>query len=217
MENIQILAGIIQDILISTALIIGGAWTIYRFIIYKEFETNLEIETEVNSFPFETGDSIVFINVTLKNIGKRQIDARPRRHLDDKQKYVYKDERETFYHSCALQVRQINTSLKTNAFYSWHNQNDLLEVNNIPNEINLLGDYEDANKNLDFGLVPGETAKRSALLMLQPAHYLARVTFWGDRGTSRFHTKLAYWGSNEKYDYWNHLFYFQILAQDKKP
>jgi hypothetical protein len=123
---------------------------------------------------------------------------------------------------CLLAVCHVSChrSFKTNTHYSWYDSSRLLAANNIPTEINLLEDYESPaqgtpnNGSLDFGLTPGETAHRNAVLALKPGSYLGRVTFWGNRETSKFHAKLSFWGSPEKYDYWNYLFYFQIRTQN---
>ncbi len=217
MDNIKNIAEITQYSMLTLAIIIGGIWALYRSVIRNEHETDLNIDISTDSHSINDKSDIVYISISLDNRGNRRIYPRKRDFIDGNFKAIYKDLRETLYHSCGLQLKQINTKFTGNTLYTWYDPKNLSEVENIPTEINLLEDFEasienTANVDTDFGLTPGETAHRGIVVVLQPGHYLARVTFWGSRERYR----AEFWRKRKKYDYWNCLFYFQVLPKDIK-
>jgi len=119
--------------------------------------------------------------------------------IEGKASPIWKNEWGTYYHSCGLQIKELGTTCDGNAFYDWYEASKLSKVENIPEEINLIDDYEvSTNGEVDFWLEPGDTVNLSTAMILHSGHYLAKVNFWG---------------TSDKKDFWCHTFYFQVPIQ----
>jgi hypothetical protein len=154
---------------------------------------SLKIKASINSSAGKNGNSIVFIDVILKNTGRTKINAKPKKFSQGKPEPLYQDDFETLYHSCELQIRRLDAKIDGNAVYDWYG------LSNVTEEINLIDDYEiNENGAIEFWLEPGDTVHLGTALTLHPDHYLAKVTFLG---------------SSKAEDYWERYFYFQVPVQ----
>jgi len=191
-----------QHIMIALAVITGGLWAYYQWRIQRAHETALEIDLISTCTAFENALFLVFIDVSLKNVGKRKLGAKAKEYVNGMAHPVYQDEVETLYHSLGLQIRGIKTDIKTNAALYWFNSNDLAPLQNIPDEINLLNDYEISKVGEeDMWIEPGETSHFGCAVILPKGYYLAKVTFVGTR---------------KEIDFWCRLFYIHIPASEKR-
>jgi len=190
---------IFQNIAVGLAAIIGGVggiWAIYRWLIERGHETSLEIDLDSTCTVYRNDLYLVFIDVSLKNVGKVRLVANPK-------KPVHEDTMETINHSLSLQLRAIRSDIDCSASLDWFSSNKLDAPENIPDEINLFCDYEENGKDKqDEIMIEPETTNNFGYPVVLPAgHYLAKVTFVGER------TKI---------DFYRRLFYIHVQSSEKQ-
>lgn len=156
----------------------------------RTYEKRLLLDVKTSSKPLDD-KRVLFVEVILTNAGKGKLDARRVGPND----YVYKDADEQLKYSCSLQVKRVNTQKLTDeTFLDWYKSSALEAVSGIPAEINLLDDYivpAESNRVI-FWLEPGDIAHLPAPLVLQPGHYLLKVSFYGPKFDEDFWTRLVY-------------------------
>jgi hypothetical protein len=125
---------------------------------------------------------LVFVDVVLRNEGKRKLEAEdvPTTRI------AYQDAGEILKFPCGLQIRQILTSqIQTNKSLDFFTDtNELQCPPEIPTEIDLLGEYELIDKSSDsatpeFWIEPTEEYHLGTSAVLPKGSYLARVHFIG--------------------------------------
>lgn len=193
MNNSNTVTAIIQTFVITLAAAIGGLWALYAFLHRHGYEGNIEIDISTSSFPGENGKSIVFFDTTIKNTGERTVSAKPKKFVEDKVIPVYQDELETIYHGCNLQIKRLNVSVEEDTVYDWYTPSNFVKIDNMPDEINLLREYEISKKGeIEFWLSGNQASHLGTVVVLSPGHYLAKVTFIGTRGWSDYCSRLFY-------------------------
>lgn len=180
LNSLNQVAGVIQSLVLTLAAIIGGIWALYKFVLQRDFETNLDLDISTECFSGNKGNMMIFINTTLKNTGKTYIAAKPKKYKDNSYLPVYQDKLDVIHHGCDLQIKCLNTGIK--AVYDWYNPLNFTQVENLPDHINLLAEYEISNQGqIDFWMGPGETFYLGTAVTLPPGHYLAKVVFVGPK------------------------------------
>jgi hypothetical protein len=205
MDCLLEISQIIQNIVVSVAAIIGGAggiWAIYRWRKERGHETSLEINLNSTSTVYKNDLYLVFIDVSLKNVGKVRLIAKKKKYDSKITEPVYKDTMETINHSLGLQLRAIRSDIDCSATLDWFSSNKLDAPKNIPNEINLFSDFEENGQdNQDEIMIePGTTNNFGYPFILPAGHYLAKVTFVGKR---------------PEIDFWRRLFYIHVPSSEK--
>lgn len=148
----------------------------------------LEIKTIQAVIPTTTDRRLVFLDVILKNEGKRKLEANPILTTIN----AYKDFGEVLKYPCGIQIRQILTSeISTNKpldFFT--DMNELRCPIGIPTEIDLLGEYEEIqNPNSSdaaipkFWIEPGEEYHLGTSAVLPKGSYLIRFHFVGSKSS----------------------------------
>jgi hypothetical protein len=195
-DNLVSIGQVVQDLAIALAIIVGGGWSFYQFVIQRAYETALGIGALTTCAPMGSEKSVVFVAVSLKNEGHRRISAKPTKYSKGKAMPAYTDSLETIQYACGLRIRRLNPNLTDTAVFEWFKENSWMQIENLPDELNLLESYElSTRSNIDFWMEPGETYHLGKALLLSPGHYFAKITFIGARGS---------------FEFWNHEFYFHV-------
>src|SRR5262249_51122623 len=85
------------------------------------------------------------------------------------------------------------------AYINWFKSNHLQRVTNVPDEINLLDEYEKPSSGeTDEWLEPGEVRSLGVALTLPPGEYLMKVTFVGNRRDTDFWSRIVHLHVGEK-------------------
>jgi hypothetical protein len=182
---------ILQNFALTLAVIVGGIWATYRFFIQRAYETALEIDFAMTNLTYENGNFLVLVDMVLKNKGLTRISAKPKKYIKGKAIPVYEDTVETLDHSFALQVRRISTTIPASAVLDWFESDKLEKLDSIPDQINLLNEYDiSRNGAVDFWIEPNEVYHRAIPLVLPRGRYLAKASFLGNRGNFEFWSRI---------------------------
>jgi len=182
---------ILQSVALSVAVVIGGLWATYRFFIQRLYETALEIDLSMMCSPYVGSKFLVFVDTVLTNRGQTRISARPRKYLNSKPLPSYMDAKEQLHYSLGLQIKRIEEDIHGNTALDWFESKHLDEVQGIPNEINLLNEYDySTNGAVDLWIEPNETYHCAIPLILPKGHYVAKVAFIGNRGGFEFWSRI---------------------------
>lgn len=174
----------------AVAVIAGGLWGLYHYVRGRTYEKKLLIDVKTSEDALEK-KRVFFVEVQLSNTGKGILKAR-RIGPDD---YVYKDEFEQLKYSCSLQIKRVDPKkIVSDVCLDWYKCPALESVPDIPAEINLLDDYivPADNNEVVFWLEPGDVAHLPAVLVLDPGHYLLKVSFYGTIPLKDYWSRLAY-------------------------
>ena len=195
---------IFQNIAVGLAAIAGGIWAFYRWRKERGHETSLEIYLDSTSTVYRNDLYLVFIDVSLKNVGKVRVVAKKKEYDNDSKitKPVYKDKMETINHSLGLQLRAIRSDIDCSAALDWFSSNKLDAPKNIPNEINLFSYFEEngQDKPDEIMIEPATTHNFGYPFIIPAGHYLTMVTFVGER----------------KIDFYRRLFYINVPSSEKQ-
>ena len=195
-EAVRTWAETIEHIVVAIASIVAGLWALLRLVRERGFDSALTIDVESSTIPAEP-HPYTFLDVTLTNVGKVELQAKPVRHgstaYEDKpgqpisngNLIVY----EKLIYPCSLMLKKLTRKVH-------HHRIDWFDQTNFdpdsPGEMNLLPEYDDPNTNIvDFWMEPGETYHLGVPLVLSPGTYLAKVTFVGARSDKEFWSRLA--------------------------
>jgi len=160
------------------AILVGGSWTLYRFVLHKGFESALTIDCHVRTE--RCGDEfVVAFEVVLTNIGNRRLTAPPNlsKELDRgwKNPYVYPVD---------LQIKKIQASdAETESRFAnwWHDESHLLTcVGGLPKHISLLDGYRKMSGRaeiIEFLMEPNERCTLANVFVLPSGHYIAKIVF----------------------------------------
>src|ERR1043165_4276434 len=182
---------VLQNFALALAVIAGGIWASYRFFIQRAYETALEIDPATTNLPYEDNMFLVLIDIILKNKGQTRISARPKKYFKGEALPTHKDAAETLQHSLGLQIRRISAGSPANAVLDWFESDKLQKLDGIPNEINLLSEYEiSKNGAVDFWIEPNEVYHCAIPLILPKGRYIAKVSFLGNRGGFEFWSRI---------------------------
>ena len=167
----------IQNLVTTIAILIGGAWAIYRFWLKREKETAINLNVNYLTEPY--GDlHIVFVEVTIANCGSVSVRAK-------KESPAYKDDVEIVSSSGHLRLRPIKCNSATQEQILWFPNGAKLAPLEDDIEADLLTEYA-VDGRPRFWMEPGETYRIGATLLLPPGQYMGMATFIGDRGKEEF-------------------------------
>jgi hypothetical protein len=189
-----------QTMLEATALLIGGVWALWIFVINRSNESALKIETTPLTVTRPSSRTVVFFEVTLENSGKVKIGSKPRNYDSSKKLLAaYSDpDYEILDFSVSLLVRPLPKAGysqtetkdlgKRDKQLDWFSDMDKqkLKPTDLVAEIDLVDSYAVDDKKANFWMEPGETYHLPVALELQPGDYLGMITFIGERGDFEF-------------------------------
>jgi hypothetical protein len=180
-----------------------GVWAYYRWRKERGHETSLEISLDSTATFLRNDLYLVFIDVSLANVGKTKLAAKKKKCKGNKADPVYEDKMETINHSLGLQLRAIRSDIDSSTAIDWFTSKDMLFTpENIGDEINLFADFEliASDEPDEIMIEPGTTNHFGYALILPAGHYLAKVTFIGKR---------------PGVDFWRRLFHIQVQSSQK--
>lgn len=191
----------------ATALLVGGAWLFWVFVLNRTNEAALTIgTTPVRCIP-QSDNFIVFFEVTFENLGKVKIGAQPNKIeyavKVDKNKEgekkpkkllkAYDPNIETLDFSVSLLLRPIPKpgyfqpfapeAGKRDKMFDWFTEmNAQGKPADLVAELNLIDSFDVDDEEVNFWIEPGETYHLPVTLLLKPGIYLGLITFIGHRG-----------------------------------
>jgi len=161
------------------AILVGGGWAFFRFVLRRERETALSMDMKSSSIPRGPGVHLVSFDVELSN--KAAVSLRAKR----KRLPAYPDPTDVLNYSVDLLLRSIPSSLPVGASLRWFPEPAQKSPQPGDIEVDLVDEYEDMGKT-DFWMEPGETYHVSTSMVLAAGTYLAMVTFVGNRSDKEF-------------------------------
>lgn len=177
--------------------LVAAVWTLYLFLLRGSFETSLSIDISVDT-QARGGQFVVFLEITLQNVGGRRITAPPA--LSEKQIEDYED---SVKYPCDLQLRAIDSSFSGPQFVGWWSRRGLLiNIQNIPQHVSALYEYTRSDHAVDFFMEPGEKYVLGHIFVLPPGNYVAKVVFVGERATAA--------------EYWSRIICFGVPTAVKR-
>lgn len=182
---------VVQKFAVATGVVIGGIWAFYRFFIQRAYETALEIDLSVTYVQYINGRFLVLADAVLKNKGLTRISAKPKNYPKELAKPVYSDDAETLFHSGSLQLRRIKMDSVGNKVIDWFESDSLEKIEEFPDEINLLNEYEICKDGgVEFWIEPNEVYHCTIPVIIPKGYYLAKVSFIGNRGNFEFWSRI---------------------------
>jgi hypothetical protein len=193
-----------HHLVICVATILAGLWTYRIFVVERQSQAHLglEVKTTQVMMPASTDHRLVFMDVILKNEGKRKLEA----EVVPTTKTAYADAGEILKYPCGIQIRQILTSqIQTNKSLDFFNDTNILQCPiGIPGEIDLLSEYElvdnlkssSDSATPQFWIEPGEEYHLGTSAVLQKGSYLIRFHFVGSKSSDE--------------EFWSRIIFMQI-------
>jgi hypothetical protein len=159
------------------ALLVGGGWVLYQYVIRRSGETGLAIDVTSRVTPHAGGRQFLFFEVTLKNTGQRRLDAS--RQSPSQLAGQYEG---SVHRAGSLQVREVEAlpAGKVSHLNWWAAGAEGIGSFVVP-EIDLLAEYTDPEGRIEFFMEPGEEYRLGSPLILNPGVYLAKIVFIGRR------------------------------------
>jgi hypothetical protein len=176
-----------EQLVVGLASIVGGAWVLLRLYRERAFDSALTIDIHSSTLP-AGGPPLTFVEVTLTNVGKVKLQAKPARSDHG----AYDDGVEKLRYGCGLKLKKLDAAaLGGEAWIDWFDNRRFTSPQ--LGEINLLSEYEDPKRGnrADFWMEPGEVYHLGAPVALPGGVYLAKVTFVGARADSEFWSRIA--------------------------
>lgn len=182
-----------NDWAVGLAALAGGAWALGKFIRERAGEPALVITTAVEQAPLEDGLMFVVVTISLKNVGKVMIAAKPKADQDG---YVFDDGSDRLRFPCTLELRPVAQAASAPLLIRWYEQG---QARPVSDGIDVLEEYRDnrSDNQVDFWMEPGESYHIGVPLKLSLGAYLAKVTFVGAKNPD---------------DYWSRQFGFAVAA-----
>lgn len=178
MENLKGIVGILKDIVVMAAAVVGGLWAWNRFKRERTDEAAIEMELTTKSTPVGNVH-LVFFTVHLANKGKTKIEAKTELN---KGGWVFDDGPEQLRYPCSLQIRYIDPTRATRQesldWFEGGPWQDMKVYRGLM-EINILLEYQNPKKNerIEFWMEPGETYRLGVPVILPAGAYVAKLTF----------------------------------------
>ena len=169
-------AEIAKNLAETLAILVGGGWAFYRFVIRRESKPALDIALNCRIIP-ETDDRfLAYFDVTFTNKSTRRVLARKRKPGLP----AFSDRDEDLQHSCSLLLRRVAAGAPLGTQLRWFADGKVRSPLPTDTVANLLVEYEyDIEGREDFWLEPSETSHLCVGVILQPGIYLAMVTWVG--------------------------------------
>lgn len=189
-----------HNAVVGLAAIAGGLWAYGRFRLERTAEAALCIELSTNSTSApQSSAHLVFLEATLRNVGKTQISARPHAGA----LAAYRDKVEEIKYSGTMEIRKFVTPTGNDtATRDWFDSRSWTAIAGLP-PIDALSDYENPDKNNDveFWMEPGESYTLARSVLLPEGIYLAKFTFLGP----------------QEGDFWTRLLQFSVPSARGGP
>jgi hypothetical protein len=177
-------AEIVRNVVVALAAIVAGVWAYSRFSRERGNELALKMKQRMSVSSLGHRNLVTF-SVTLENVGKKMISARP----CQPESVAYDDGVERLPYSCCLQLRQIKLANGLRKRVDWFDSVGVERVAGV-DDVNLLANYENPRKAnaVEFWMEPGESYDLTASFLLDPGQYLAKITFLADGSDGNFWT-----------------------------
>lgn len=159
----------VYHIVVAGAALAGGIWAGFRAWRLREMQAALSIDVAATTYANGTSFTVP-VNVTIKNVGKHQIESAIRQ----KSGLVYDEQGEQLANCCGLQVKRIDYSAADRVI-DWYDEKGLIPMFG---EINLASAHE-TDGQTDLFLEPGESMELLSTVQLEAGDYLLKVTFVG--------------------------------------
>ena len=184
--NLETVATIVDHLATAIAVVVGGGWIFYQYIVRRLGQTGISIDLIACVHPHTEGFRLVFLDVVLKNTGHTRLDASLASRFELARQF---DDSVQFAGS--LQLRRIEGPAPAAAAHVdwWENAPGVLGSLVIP-EVNLLMEYTDEDERPDFFMEPGEEYHLGNAFLLSPGTYLAKVVFVG-QGKREYWSRIA--------------------------
>jgi hypothetical protein len=184
----------------TLAILVGGSWAFYRFVIRRESKPGLDITLTPRIIPETEERFLAYFEVTLTNKSTCRVLARKRKAGQP----AFSDRNEVLRHSCSLLLRRVTAGMPVGTQIRWFADADAKSPLSTDIVGNLLDEYEyDIEGKEDFWMEPSEISHLCVGVVLQPGVYLAMVTFVGQPSDDR--------------EFWRRLFIVQIPERDTLP
>lgn len=173
----------------ATAIVLGGFWALYRFVIQRSRETALELDLSTQCMRQGGDYFLVFFDVTCHNKGSVRVAATKRKNpaFDDNRR----GNGEVIRYGLDLKIRNFAEGPLPSNRLDWWAAPNSGQWGPVDEELDLLADYEvPRTKKTHFWIEPGESAHLSSALLLPAGHYLAKATFIGRHPKKEFWTRL---------------------------
>jgi len=140
----------------ALALLVGGGWTFYQFVLRRAFESALSIECTVRTEPlrYDQRDDkfVVFCDVLLQNIGPRRITAPQSLAPDQRTEFE-----QSVTYPADLQLKRLADGELAPQLAGWWSSTGVLEsIPGVPEAVSLLYEYTKADGKIDFFMEPSE-------------------------------------------------------------
>jgi hypothetical protein len=165
------------------ALMVGGGWVLYQYVIRRSGETGLAITVKPRTACRDGNSRFVFLEVGLKNTGHRRLTASP-----NNQSQLQGEFERSIQFAGSLQLRSIDPAYSgPSTHVDWwdYGTSKMLRGLAVP-EVNILREYTDPEDRVEFFMEPGESYRLGSTFILEPGVYLAKVVFVGK-------AKREYW------------------------
>ena len=73
LDILEKIASAASDVVTMLALVIGGGWAFFRYVLKRENAWNLVIEANPTFHPYRSGQILLSVEIVLKNIGQVRI------------------------------------------------------------------------------------------------------------------------------------------------
>jgi len=182
-------SGKLKNFVETLAVLVGGGWAVWRFILRRESKPALEISLTYKTIQETKERFLAYFDVVLTNKSTCRVVARRRK----KDVPAFTDKYEHLQHSCCLILRHIPKEQPAETQIRWFPADEEAKSPR-PDDIvaNLLDEYEDeVIGQKDFFMEPSEIYHLCVGVVLKSGTYLAMVTFLGDHGDEEFWRLLS--------------------------
>jgi hypothetical protein len=198
MSDFAAWAQIAQNVAVTVAILVGGVWTLYQVSRQRRLESGLSIGAKVTWTGIGEARFLVYIDISLQNIGNRLLRAHAKRgNFEHPLPLPGRPGAHQHFHSVALHIRRIEPTAiadLSGIVVDWHDTKYLSEISDIGpeegHEIDLIRSYEQRSKSdgirVAFFMEPQEMYHLGTSVVLSPGQYMGRVTFFGSRGSDEF-------------------------------
>jgi hypothetical protein len=168
-------AAIVEHWVTVVALVVGGAWVVYQYVIRRSGETGLSIAVSHEVAQYADGRRFVFVDVGLKNTGPTMLQASGKSAAELRDAFEG-----SVSYAGSLQIFAFDPlPAGAVAHLDWWGSGTASGHEAVP-EINLLDEYNNADgQYVEFFMEPGEEYHLGSALVLLPGSYLAKVAFVG--------------------------------------
>ena len=171
----------------TIAVLVGGGWAFYRFVLHRESKPALDIDLTWHTVLQPEGQYLATFDVVLSNKSTCQVKAKIRR----KRQPAFSDRNEKLQHSCSLILRRVPEGAPLNSQVRWFPDTEAKSPLSTDIVANLLDEYEDEAEDIpDFWMEPSENYHLCVGVILQTGVYLAMVTFVGEQSDDEFWRRI---------------------------